>query len=82
MDEGVADSQVERERRGPSSDVSPKLQRGDSEPEPGDGHGERVEVDAVDRVERRLYPGLGFQAWGVPVPLVEEPVEGAEQEVP
>ena len=57
------------------------LERGDGEAEAGDGDGERVEVDAVDRVERRLYAGLGFQAGGVPVPPVEESVEGAEQEV-
>ena len=57
------------------------LERGDGEPEARDRDRERVEVDAVDRVERRLHAGLGFQAGGVPVPAVEEAVEGAEQEV-
>ena len=35
----------------------------------------------MDRVERGLNSGLGFQAGGVPVPAVEEAIEGAEQEV-
>ena len=35
----------------------------------------------MDRVERRLYPGLKLQAGSVLVPPVEESVEGAEQEV-
>ena len=65
-----------------SRDVRPDaLQRGDGEAEAGDRDGERVEVDAVDRVERRLHAGLELPGRGVPVPPVEQPVEGAEQEV-
>ena len=65
-----------------SRDVRPaRLQRGDGQPEPGDGDGERVEVDAVDRVQRLLDPGLELQAGRVLVPAVEQPVERAEQEV-
>ena len=82
VDEGVADGQVEGERRGGLQRRKARgLERGDGEPEAGDRDGERVEVDAVDRVERRLDAGLDFQAGRVPVPAVEQAVEGAEQEV-
>ena len=66
-----------------SRDVRPRgLERGDGEPEPGDRDRERVEVDAVDRVERRLDAGLEFQAGRVLVPAIQQAVEGAQQEVP
>ena len=82
VDEGVTHRQVEGERWGGfQGREAGCLQRGDGEAEAGDGDGEGVEVDAVDRVERRLDPGLKLQAGGVPVPPVQEPVKSAEQEV-
>ena len=80
--ERVADGQVVVERWGRFREVRPDaLSGGDGEPEAGDGDSEGVQVDAVDRVKGLLHPGLGFHARCVPVPPVEQAVEGAEQEV-
>ena len=57
-------------------------ERGDRQPEPGDGDGERVEVDAMDRIEGRLNAGPDLKIRRVLVPAVQQPVKSAQQEVP
>ena len=58
-----------------------RLERRDRQPEPRDRHRERVEVDAVHRVQRSLHPLALVQPRRVLVPAVEQPLEAAEQEV-
>ena len=83
MDQRVPDSQVERERGSLlQRSQAGGLQRGEGEPESGDGHGERVQVHAVDRVQGLLDTGLGFHVGCVPVPAVQQSGERAKQEVP
>ena len=59
-----------------------RAERGDRQPEAGDRDGERVEVDAVDRVERGLDAGPDLDVRRVLVPALQQSVEGAQQEVP
>ena len=56
-------------------------ERRDRQPEAGDSDGERVEVDAVDGVERGLDAGPDLKVRRVLVPALQQSVEGAQQEV-
>src|SRR5581483_12249559 len=49
--------------------------------EAGDGDRERVQVHAVDRVERGLDAGLDLDRGGVLVPAVQQTAKRTEQEV-
>ena len=61
--------------------MSGGLNRGDGQPESGDGHCERVHVDSVHRIQRFLHQVLRLATWFLLLPPVQESVECAEQEV-
>ena len=80
--QGVAGEHVDAEAGGVlERAASGGVERGDGEPEPRDGDGERVEVDAPDRVQGLLHALSGAQAGGFGVPAGEDATERAEQEV-
>ncbi len=81
VEQGVADREVVGGRGGVLEPVDASgPQRGDGEAEPRDGDGERVEVDPADRVKGPLLPLAGIEARCRGMPLVQEPVERAEEE--
>ena len=82
MQQRIPGGQVQGERRCPfERGQAAGFEGGDDEAEPGDRHRERVEVHAVDRVERPLHPGLHVQPRRPFRPAFVEPGERAEQEV-
>ncbi|MCY1230247.1 hypothetical protein D9M72_426530 [compost metagenome] len=51
-------------------ELARSLKRGDREPESGDGHRERIQVDAVDGIECLLHVFAGFQVRSLCAPSV------------
>src|SRR5699024_11087786 len=61
--------------------VPGRLHEGDDEAEAGDGHGEGVDVHTVDRTHGLAGTFPGVESGFLLRPLVEESLEGADEEV-
>src|SRR5262249_23675253 len=84
FDQRIAGRKVKREFQLPSIAQSGNpacLQRGDQEPELGDGYGKGIEIYTVDRIEGEANSLVAVAARGLIFPLREYPAESAENEV-
>src|SRR4051812_20431274 len=57
------------------------VQSGDHQSETGDCYGEWIDVDAGDLAQRPLHQFTHVRAWLSRLPPLDQPVEGAEEEV-
>src|SRR6266508_6800096 len=82
VEEGVADGDVDGVGGGVGEvRIAAGAHGSDEQPESGDGHGEGVEVDASDGVERSSGQLPRVRAGFLVPPTLEQPGEGTKEEV-
>jgi hypothetical protein len=83
VQQAVADGDMDPEVRRPGQALHVAgLQGGQQQAEAGDGHGERIEIDAGDRVECLLCDVAPIASRLVVRPLLDQAMKSSEQEVP
>jgi hypothetical protein len=83
VQQAVTDGDMDPEVRRPGQALHVAgLQGGQQQAEAGDGHGERIEIDAGDRVECLLCDVAPIASRLVVRPLLDQAMKSSEQEVP